>query len=274
MAEEQEETSAEETENATEESTPEGTFVNGEFVTTDELRSGYMRNSNFTQKSQALAEERAEVQSKQEAIAKTASDAKEALALAEAKEAALATDTKWYSEHSQEEWANYVPEISKLNSGQAPRPTPQSEPANNVQLDRIEQKLEAQEQKDRRAALEAQVDSVLAEVDRVRKADFPLADTDMVQAKIEAHQSLNSGRLPSLAEIRQFSKDVHDKFVQAGARVPMGVQTESSKVDVAPGQSVPVLNDKHSEIDLNSDPDRAEHALKDYMASKLAAQES
>jgi hypothetical protein len=275
MAEENDDVTSEET---LADETPEGQFVNGEFISNSELRDGYMRNAKFTQNSQALAEDRAAIEAQQTANATVTSDANAALALAESKEAALVIDTAWYGSHPQESWGTYQTEISKLSNGEvsvAPTPASAIDKETSARLDKIIQQNENRDKAERREALETRVDSVLAEVDRIRKADFPLADIDMVQSKIEAHQSLNGGRLPSNAEIAAFSKQIHDKFVKSGARVPKGIETESSKADVAPGSSANVgIGAKHTEIDLNADPDEAEHALKDFMAAKLAAQES
>lgn len=259
---------------------PEGQWVNGEFVTTDELRSGYMRNSSFTQKSQQLSDDRKSFDQQKELADQTAADAKARLDLAEKKEAAIEKDKSWYASNPVEEWAKYQPEIDKVNSSggssvnSAPAPTPPIDDAANQKLDRIIARQEEDDTRERRRKIEAEVDATLAEVSRLQKTDFPLADPDLVNNKIEAHQALNGGRLPSKAEVRQMAAEIHGKFVKAKAPVPAGVETESSASDITPSGSQIQLGEKHSEINLKTDPDQAERALKDFMSAKLDAQEN
>tara|TARA_R110000824_G_scaffold83438_2_gene208928 strand:- start:1759 stop:2580 length:822 start_codon:yes stop_codon:yes gene_type:complete len=250
---------------------PEGQYVNGEFVSNSELRDGYMRNSTFTQKSQQAAADRKEAEIATATAAQATSDANARVALADSREAAITADKAWYSSHPQEEWAGYKPEIDSVSMTASTVPAVAVTPsATEAKLDKIIEQNDKDAAAKRQTALENRVDAVLNEVDRVRKVDFPLADVDMVQAKIEAHQSLNGGRLPSNLEITQFSKQIHDKFVKSGARVPLNtVETDSTKPDVVPGNASPAISSRHTEIDLNKDPDEAERALKDYMASKL-----
>jgi len=254
---------------------PEGQYVNGEFVSNSELRDGYMRNATFTQSSQQASADKKAAATATVAAAQATSDANAKLELAAAKESAIDADKAWYNAHPQEEWAAYKPEIDKVNNVSSAVPVAAPTPSvTDAKLDKIIEQNDRDAAAKRQATLENRVDAVLSEVDRVRKANFPLADVDMVQAKIEAHQSLNGGRLPSNAEITQFSRQIHDKFVKSGSRVPLNtVETDSTKSDVQPGNASPAISAKHTEIDLNKDPDDAERALKDYMAVKLAGRE-
>jgi len=275
--------------------------VNGEQVTEGELIAAYtarkQMQSDYTQKTQSAAE------AKREADAQMA----EAQALGSQYQQALAEDLEFFNTQPPEAWASYtpkidvalglsvtdipqipveatnsieptIPEVTPV-SAQAPATPAPVDTAVVTTLTALNARLDAQETQHAadvaaksQVDLDARVNAVVQAIEVDLPKQYPLADSDLVEAQVSAYQAKNKGTLPTIDQVNTMAKTIHDKFVSRGVLVPAGIETQTSEPMMGgnqpPNEQAPAFH----KLDINKDSDLVEDALEAFIQAKLAAQ--
>lgn len=209
----------------------------GATVTLAELRRGYARQADATEKWQEAAELRRKAEEKMaEVSTREAQNAKESHA--------LNADLAWYASHPQTEWDAYVPEIAKVrgHAGGTKVSVNGANGTSNVSgepdplLKEVHTMLKSDAEQRASEAAKTSVRELDTHVRTLIKdnPDCKLADLDIVYDKIELYQAKNNGKIPSKDDVKKIVMGVHSALKARGVKEPIGVvpQEGSTRRDV------------------------------------------
>lgn len=192
--------------------------------------------------------------------------------------AAVRNDVVWYNTHDHSEWANYTPEIDKVEGGDDPvaapntnsngTPAPVAPPVDEA----TNKRLDALEQHNVKSANELAVDATLEVVGTVVGSEgHELVTRKLLVNAVQAHQSLNAGQLPDAVTIKVLATEIQKDLADAGVPIPRGNISAGGSTAPAPvGEVAANVDPNWKSLSINQDGRKVEDALGAVLREKAA----
>ena len=257
------------------------TLPTGDVVTFGELQKGYTRMEDYTVKTQEAGELKRQADEQMAEAEAIKADATGQTAEAAKIRTAVQNDVVWYNSHDVSEWANYTPEIDRLNDGGGDEPVntntnPQTVKSDQLTTDEIKaanERIDALEAHHTQSENEKAVDAALEVVGQlVGSAGHELVTRKLLVKSVQAFQSENGGKLPSAGEIKGLAGEIQTDLADAGVPIPRGnVDANGSTKPRAVGEVASNVDPEWKTLSINRDSRKVTDALADVMRDKATA---
>ena len=255
------------------------TLASGDVVTFGEIKSGYSRTADYTQKTQEAAQMKRDADAGLAEASALRADAANDSARAQELRDAVQADVVWYNTHDQSVWAGYSPEVDKAMgvTDPAPAAAPVAAPAGNdprdAKIAEQEARIKALEGTNVKTANEKAVDLALDSIEAVTGSQgHELVTSKLLLKSVQAHQAQHNGNLPNAAEITEYSAEIQEELVNMGVPVPRGNVGPNGSTKARPAGDVAAdVQPAWKDLNIKKDRVKVEEALGNILREKAAA---